>query len=375
MPSESETEVVRAFLEPHFGLGFSPEPVSPEEERRIAEIRDFVAGRFSDARYVLGLALDFALLAQQLSLHDPDAKAARPSLTKDELFARYTLITSHGARTANTLTVQYGRQKIGIRKIEESIVDLFMDLTRPGYPSAYVYNTGQWHKFQDTLLVPCFRLSESGRFKLCNALIEFGLTNLTQSAVLGRQEPRVRLFAEIVRDYPRSHPGENSGAAFQAIACGFMTADRPHLTLIVDKVRTGSARQNRIGDIDGYFGLDLEVAVEVMDHPLTEDNVNKELGEFMSKVEASRVMGLVFVQSADGAAVAEMARHGIACLAQEMLLAVVALWDWRKQDAAVHGALHFLAHVEQNPDAVRRLLRFIAERDPKHDSLTFYADS
>lgn len=42
-----------------------------------------------------------------------------------------------------------------------------------------------------------------------------------------------------------------------------MKADRPHLYLIVDKTRTGSAKQARIGDIDGYVGLDLEVTVEV----------------------------------------------------------------------------------------------------------------
>jgi hypothetical protein len=375
MPGEGEKEIIKDFLEPHFGIGFSPAPITPEEDRLIGQTLEFVSGKFSDARYVLGLAIDFALLAQQLSLHDPGAKEARLGLTKEDIFARYTLITARAGRAANTLTLQYGRQRIGIRKIEESIIDLFIDLTRPGYPSAYVYNTGQWHKFQDTLLVPCFRLSESGRFRLCNALIDYGLTNLTQGTSLGRESPRVRLFEEIVRHYPRAHAGENSGSVFQGIACGFMTADRPHLTFIVDKVRTGSARQNRIGDIDGYYGLDLEVSVEVKDHPLTGTNINKEVGEFLMKASANRVMGIVFALSADEEAAAVMAREGARRITQEMLLAVVALWDWRKQDAAVQGVLHYLAHVEQNPDAVRRLLGFIRERDPGHDSLAYYSES
>jgi hypothetical protein len=372
MAIDTEKEIMREFLEPHFGLGFAPETVSAQEDQLISQVMQFVDERFSDARYVLGLALDFTLLAQQLSRHDADARVARPELTKEAILARYPPITVRGRRAANTLTLQYGPQKIGIRRIEESVVDLFMDLARPGYPSAYVYNTGQWHKFQDTLLVPCFRLSESGRFNLCNALIEYGLAKLTQSTFLGRETPRVRLFEEIIRHYPRTHPGENAGAVFQGIACGFMTADRPHLNLIVDKVRTGSARQNRIGDIDGYFGLDLEVSVEVKDHPLTAANVGREIGEFLSKASANRVMGIAFVQSADEQAVARMAGHGVVCLTQEALLATVALWDWRKQDAAVHGMMHFLAHVEQNPDAVNRLLEFIAGQDEVHDSLGFY---
>jgi hypothetical protein len=50
----------------------------------------------------------------------------------------------------------------------------------------------------------------------------------------------------------------------------------------------------------------------------------------------------------------------------------VRIWDWQKQDAAVHEMLHYLAHVEQNPSAVARLLAFIGERDPEHNSLTYY---
>ena len=34
--------------------------------------------------------------------------------------------------------------------------------------------------------------------------------------------------------------------------------------------------------------------------------------------------------------------------------------------------LHYLAHVEQNPDAVERLLAFIHENDAGHDSLSFF---
>jgi hypothetical protein len=54
------------------------------------------------------------------------------------------------------------------------------------------------------------------------------------------------------------------------------------------------------------------------------------------------------------------------------LSSLTATWDWPKQNAVVLGMLHFLAHIEQNPDAVERLLAFISERDPRHDSLTYY---
>ncbi len=372
MTQAEQQEVVDDFLEPYFGAEFSPVTIKPEEEALTTSVVKFVQDKFSDAKYVLGLALDFTLLAQKISQSDPEAKPFRPAFTKDILFARYTLVTSRGARQANTLSLQFNRRKEGIRKIEEAVVDLFVGLLRPGYPSAYVYNTGQWQKFQDTLLVPCFSLSESGRFSLCHKLIEFGKSNLKQSTPIGRAKPRARLFEDIIRSYPRGHETENAGAVFQGMVAGFIKADRPHLFLIVDKTRTGSARQARIGDLDGYHGLDLEMSVEVKDHPLTADNVTREIGEFLAKVKQNRVMGLVFCQAADASAARTIRDAGAASITLEQFLGVVETWDWRKQDAAVNGLLHYLAHVEQNPEAVERLLAFIQTKDASHDSLIFY---
>src|SRR6185436_10990541 len=93
-------------------------------------------------RYPLSLALDFLLLAQQVSRIDATAKSYRPNFDKAELFERYPLRTEHGGRTANTLTISVGSEFFGIRALEELIVDLFHRLGRTKFPSAYVYNTG-----------------------------------------------------------------------------------------------------------------------------------------------------------------------------------------------------------------------------------------
>jgi hypothetical protein len=378
MASENEPDIIKDFLERHFGIGYMPRAITLDEEKLIEGVITFVAQKFKRSRYPMGLALDMSLLAQQLSLHDAGATSFRKDLTKEQILQRYTRVTARGDTDANTLTLTFNDgeavHEVGIRKLEEEVGDLFVALKRPGYPSAYVYNTGQWHKYQDTLLLPAFRLSEAGRFKLCNAMIQFGLANLTKSRPLGREKPRVRLFEEIIRRYPRSRQrGERSGCVFQGIAAGYMKADRPHLYLIVDKTRTGSAKQDRIGDIDGYCGLDLEVSVEVKDMALTGANVISEIGEFLLKVVENRVMGLAFVLSADEEAVEAIRGHNAVILTQDDLLATVERWDWRKQDTAVQGLIHFLAHVEQNPDALNRLIGFIREHDPGHDSQAFYS--
>jgi hypothetical protein len=66
-----------------------------------------------------------------------------------------------------------------------------------------------------------------------------------------------------------------------------------------------------------------------------------------------------------------LAGFGVAAQDFQTTLDHVKSWDWQKQDAAVHGLLHFLAHVEQKPEAVTRLLKFIKSRDLSHSSLVY----
>ncbi len=366
-----EQQLVAAFLAPYFGQHFRGDALTPEEKAIVKEVVTGVERDFRRRRYILGLALDFTLLAQKLSQTDPSAKSFRPDLTMDALFQQYERITEKSGRLANTLTVRFGTATEGIRRIEEQIVKLFNSLNRSGYPSAYVYNTGQWHKYPG-LMRACFQLSEGGRHQLCDALIQHGIERLAENIFFGREIERPRLFLATITEYDRTaHKSENGGLVFQAIAYGFIKADRGHLDLIADKVRTGSSRQRRFGDIDGYYGLDLEVSVEVKDISITVENIDRQLGPFVSQVAGNHINGIALAASFDKAAREELEIAGITPLAQNDLEWIVRGWDWQKQDRAVQGVLHYLAHVEQNPEATSRFLDFIAGRDGSHPSLAY----
>lgn len=371
----AEQQTITDFLAPYFGPTSEIFPM-PVTEQSIADaVLAGIARDFAGKRYILGLALDFALLAQRLSLVDQEAKAFRPALTTDALFGRYARVTEKSGRLANTLTVKYENATEGIRRIEEQVVKLFHALGRSGYPSAYVYNTGQWHKYPE-LLLSCFQLSENGRFHLCRSLIEFGLDALAANTFFGRETERPRLFAAIIGEYDRTaRRAENGGLIYQAIAYGFMKADRGHLDLIADKVRTGSARQRRFGDIDGYYGLDLEASVEVKDLAVTSENLDRQFGPFVSEAVGSHISGLALAVSFAEEVRQKLLAYGITPLSQDDLLWIVRGWDWQKQDRAVQGVLHYLAHIEQNPEAVGRLLDFIRERDVAHSSLAYMGQS
>jgi hypothetical protein len=364
-------------VQKYLQLGFQPNFVASKlvaaEEEIISTVIDSIQENLIGGRprvYTLGLALDFTLLAQRLSNVDKEAKVFRPGLNESALFDRYTLITERGAATANTLTLDFRGKREGIRKLEEALIALFNSLNRSGYPSAYVYSTGQWHKYKD-ILVNCFRLSEGGRHKLCERLIELGLKMFPVNEFFGRKIKKIRTFEEIIKTYPRSNPNENGGLVFQGIANGFIAADRPHLSIISDKVRTGSARQKRFGDIDCYYGLDLELSVEVKDLFINDENYAKELLGFVNKVAANNALGLAFVREMDGDTRKTLRESGIVVLTIEDLLEIVSTWDWQKQNNATHALLHHISHVEQNILATQRLLEFISGLDSDHDALAY----
>tara|TARA_R110002110_G_scaffold415835_1_gene657236 strand:+ start:66743 stop:67861 length:1119 start_codon:yes stop_codon:yes gene_type:complete len=367
--SPKEQEIIDVFVGEVFGA-ITVEPISEEEMAVVEECKNYVEGRFSGMRYILGLALDFTILAQKLSGADHEMKEFTPDLETGDIFSRYTLVEARGSRKSNTLTLAFNGELYGIRKFEENVANLFHSMDRSDYPSAYVYNTGQWQKYID-LLTSVFMLSESGKYILLQNLIEYGMHMLPKNSFFVREFPRVRLYEKVISEYERGAKGENGGLVYQAIAYGFLAADRPHLSIIADKVRTGSSRQKRFGDIDCYGGLDLETSVEVKDFNVTDAQFAKELSEFCRNCEGNNINGIVFARAFDTAVFETIRDCGVKAITQESLLELVSYWDWEKQDAALKGALHYLAHIEQNPLSVTRLLTFIRSHDPEHDALNY----
>lgn len=367
--TDGEKEAVDAFLAKHFDDSLNSLPI---EEQRVADaVIGFVKQRFGSMKYILGLTVDFLIVAQRLSLVDPDAIGARLELTEESLFDRYRLVETRGGKTANTLTLTYKGASEGIRKHEENVVELFHALDRTGYPSAYVYNTGQWKKFMDQL-VDCFRLSSNGRHYACKFLFHYGLEQIERNVFIGAMMQRPRVFNQLLRSYQRSSPEENGGLVLQAIAYGFTKADKPHLSIVTDKVRTGSSRQKRFGDIDCYFGLGLNQSIEVKDMAIHEVNFEHQCGSFLVNVLAMRTHGLI-VAAEFSEEMRSAHRHStsLTMLSVEDIDEIVSSWDYEKQNSALHGTLHYLAHVEANPTAVLRILKFIKNVDKSHESLRY----
>ena len=369
---DREARAARELIGARFGAGYAAGPVGDAEAAVVRSLVEAVDGRFSRMKYVLGTALDFVLLAEALDAGD---RGFEPGVTQDEVFGRYARVTHRGERELNTLTLtDAAGDEHGVRAVEEAVMGAFHRARRTDYPKAYVYNSGQWHKFGD-LLEAAFSLSRAGRWRAAQALFDYGLLAMApNTAFAGIARPR--LFPQVVDEYRREGVrGEKGGSVFQGIAYGYFKADRPHLSVEARGSRTGSSRLSRIGDVEGYYGASVEFTAEVKDLDVTEDGFSKELGAFVGEVERSGVRGIVVARDVDGWVREELGRRGAFLLTEADLLDQLDLWDYAKQDVALYGLLHYLSHVERSQGGTQRLLRFVAERDPDHPSLTHLQDS
>lgn len=369
--SEDEAEVVASLTADWFPAG--QEHSQPTgSEATVRAIVQYVDGRFSAMKYILGLAIDFVVLAQRVSQADANFTPLMVSENDDTLFGRYPLVQARGTKKSNTLTVTVGEYRYGIRKTEERVADAFHKMQRSDFPSAYVYNTGQWSKFRD-LLALAFGLDEIGRRRAVEALFDYGLEHLEKNTFYFQPLPRPRVFQSIIQAYPRSDASENGGLAFQALIYGWCCSFYTSLQIDADKVRTGSKRQRRFGDMDGYLGLTLELSIEVKDMLIDGDNYERQIRQFAELVANHEIHAVVAAAEFDDAGIAAAKTDGLIPLDLGSLGWICALWDWRTQDEAVQHMLHYLAHIEQNPKAVKRLLSFIQKVDPDHATLA-YAD-
>ncbi|GAA0218587.1 hypothetical protein [Halobaculum roseum] len=371
--TEGEDEAIARFLATYFPEGYDPKTGGDEagprqltegEENLVGSLLDEVRDEFSSSKGSLGLALAFMMIAEQISQSDERLAELEPSMNTDTILDRYDQ-----AAVKSTLTLKHDGEKYGIRSVHEYVTDLFREeLLRSNFPSASPHYTGEWERYE-AMLEPAFGLSRRGRYEAAQRIFDFALEELEAKDFAARQPPFPAPFVEVLDDFPRSHPEEEGGLAFQALAYGYMKAEWPHLSIRVDKVHTGSSRQHRYGDIDGYVGPDLMVSLEVKDLDIDSSNVESELGTVIEQASETTAVTIALVRDIENDARETLEESDVEVITEEGLMNQLRLWDYHKQNEALQGMIHYIANVEQDPDAVQRLLRFVHEFDPENPAM------
>lgn len=378
--TEGEDEAIGAFLSSHFPADYAEEQAGlteyaesdtelSDEERDEVDALVAEAGRqFESSKGTLGLAIDFIILAEELAQHDDWIEGFDPSIDVDDVLDRYE------SKAKSSLTLQRGEVKEGIRAYHNELIELFReDLNRTNFPSSPGHHTGEWERYDD-MLEHAFRLSREGRYIAVQELFDLGLERLESKEYERRDPPFKDPFLRVLRDYRRSDPDEQGGSAYQALCYGYVKSEWPHLSLRASKVRTGSSRQQRHGDIDGYHGPDLMISVEVKDREIDSSNVRSELGTMMKVARDTTAIAIAICNEVSSAARDTLEEEGVKVLDDDDLRRQLELWDYHKQNRALHGMLHFFANIEENPDGVQRLLQFVSTADPNNRVLDHLSD-
>jgi hypothetical protein len=316
---------------------------------------DFVAG-FPARKFSAGLLvafIDMLLALDSPSSHFVDFEAF--------LAAHPQVLVTAAGKHANTLIV---RNPAGgtnsLRPFYNAIERYFRaENKRFDYPSCAPHATQAWIDYRNWLDALCTYSSkqlQTLRTNVCQYVLEVLVSQEFDPASIEVEPP---LFRRILESFDvTAQKGEPTGAAFQGIVFGFLRADNPHLQVEIDKVRTGSKRLQRVGDIDGWEGKRLAISAEVKQYGLPPDSV-PDLEAFANEVGRRGALGLVAALNFDAGVRDMIEALGLRALDTDDLLRVVELWDPLKQRTAVSSLLYYATHVEKNSFLSLRLSEFL----------------
>lgn len=178
------------------------------------------------------------------------------------------------------------------------------------------------------------------------------------------------LFRLLLEDFDLArHKGERTGAAFQGIVFGFLRADDPYLQMEIEKVRTGSKRLQRVGDIDGWEGARLALSVEVKQYVLASDQT-VDLEAFASETSRRAALGIVATLGFGTGARERLESLGVQPLDIHDMRRTVSLWHPLKQRAAVSALIYYVRHVEKSAALAKRVDSFLDRAATEWDAGT-----
>lgn len=229
------------------------------------------------------------------------------------------------------------------------------------YPSAAPHATQAWPDYRhwlDNLVT--FDADQLGELR--GRVNQFVLDTLKSQAfdpALVEIEPP--LFRLLLKDFDMAaKAGEKTGAAYQGIVFGFLRADNPHLQIEIDKVRTGSKRLQRVGDVDGWEGSRLAISAEVKQYKIGADAVPS-LEDFANRTGRRGALGVIAATGFDDGVRETLEGIGLIPLDVDDMLRIVELWDPIKQRTAVASFVYYASHVEKNSSLSERLATFLSD--------------
>lgn len=279
----------------------------------------------------------------------------------DEVFDEFQLEAGTPKKPVNTMNLIVDGKTHTLRPKYNAAMDVIRVEMRRDHPSNAAHATQSWRAYEDLVRL-IYRMSPEGRRLFAEHVWQQGVLDVPERKFASKAERIVRPFELVLDQFPTqgANPG---GALFQGLVYGYFRADSPNLTLESHSVNTGSARADMIGDVAGFRGDEVELAVEVKDHEISSANADSVLTDFLEDlVHAPNATAVVAAAEVDDEARKHLAEFNVIALSRDDLRERVITWDLPKQQEAIRGALYYLSRIQKNTALGERLTRFLVEQ-------------
>ena len=298
-------------------------------------------------------ALTIALLSQAEAALD---KAGEKRV--DEVFEVFEYDRGTDIKPVNTLNFLINGEKISLRpRYTKAATAIRIDMRRD-HPSSAPHATQAWNAYRP-LIELIYAMSPAARTRFAEHVWDEGVNAASEKRWAERAERVVRPFEHVLSNFDTRNalPG---GALFQSLVFGYFSADSPNLTLESHPVNTGSSRADMPGDVAGFRGGEVELAVEVKDMDISINDVEVILVDFLQDLtDAPNVTAVVVANQVDAASSARLGESNVVALSREELRTRVVTWDLPKQQEAIRGALYFLRRIQKKQELVDRLTSYL----------------
>ncbi|MFN3322453.1 MAG: hypothetical protein ACK5AZ_03065 [Bryobacteraceae bacterium] len=319
---------------------------------------DFENG-FPRRKFSAGLLIAFIDFLKDLGVPSQGFK------NLDDMLVKYPRQqTTAAGHHANTLIVARSGGTVSLRPFYNEAERFFRaEQKRFDYPSCAPHATQAWADYRrwlDALVT----LSPKELDRLRAKVVKHVLLKLqSQEFDPASVQTDPPLFRIVLESFDiTAHKGEPTGAGYQGIVFGFLRADNPHLQVEIDKVRTGSKRLQRVGDIDCWEGARLAISAEVKQFTLKSHAV-PDLEAFANAAGKRGALSMVIALAFDNGVRDEIEALGLRALDRGDLLNIVQLWDPLKQRTAVQSLVYYVQHVEKNSSLTCRLKMFLKQAE------------
>lgn len=319
---------------------------------------DFERG-FAGRRFSAGLLMSFIDLFKELDVPNLEATGL------DDVLAAYPRqeFRTPGKR-ANTLILARPDDAgtLSLRPFYNAAERFFRaEHKRFDYPSCAPHATQAWQDYRpwlDALATYTVQDLDGLRDRVATYVLDTLKSQAFDPTSVTVEPPLFRLLLEGFDMTAKR--GEPTGAAYQGAVFGFLRADNPHLQIEISKVRTGSKRLQRIGDVDGWEGARLAISAEVKQYVYPAESV-PDLEGFANETGRRGAIGLLVALGFSEGAREAIEALGVKPVDVDDLLSIVELWDPLKQRTATQSLVYYARHVEKNSVLSDRLETFLKE--------------